>query len=441
AGGGAGYVADVGNMLAELIADARTLLNCSCVNACHACLLDFDTQRYADKLDRSGAEAWFGDNYASFFQVPIQFQYFGDASRCESQSVTEAVLRRLSSPGLEKIEIVAAGSGNDWAIDHWDLWRHLAAIAVSGRQINVAVLLPASTAGLLQWQDKHQLVSRCDGLGIDIMAVPEPALVRGNGKLAAKLTYHDKSIEWAIGDFDDLPISEAWGLSGGDAPAIRGTIPTPNPIAGERIELPVLQQQRPNQCEFHIVKGEWNGSMAKLSDRFWKTLRETSSKLNSALATSPVQIEYCDRYLKAPLPAKLLYEIMKPFWDKGIRFRLKTGAAENQRISQYFDHNWEDARIQKSVLQGLFSEGFDLELSVVQRHVDLPHAREMRLTWSNQQTVSIQLDQGMGFARASGSCRFDFSKSATDQIVAIRSINSHLTQLGSSMPLYVISVN
>ena len=439
AGGGAGYVADAGNMLPELVADARQLLSCNCENACHACLLDFETQRYAELLDRRSAEDWLGDNYASYFKVPEQFQYFGDASRCESQSITEAILRRLSSPGLEKIEVVVAGSKNDWAIDHWDLWRHLAAIAISGRQIKVALLLPHSTVASLEWQNKHQIVSRCDGLGIDIVAVADSEVARANGKLAARLVYADQLTEWAVADLQHLPLSEMWGGSSGDTPAIRGNAAESRCIAGERIELPTLQQQRPNQCEFHLVQGEWNGSMSGLSDRFWQTLRETSTKLDSALSTSPVQIEYCDRYLKAPLPAKLLYELLKPFRGTGVTFRLRTGGAENTRFSQYLDHNWEDARIQRNVLDSLFSQDFALDLKVVQRHADLPHARVLRLSWPDQQTFSIQLDQGMGFARVSGSCRHDFGQPAAAQARRIQKLNQSITQLGSSMPLYIIT--
>ena len=440
AGGGAGYVAEAGNMLAEILADARELLDCSCENACHSCLLDFDTQRYFTdgKIDRTAASDWFGDNYASYFAIPSEFQYFGTISRCESQGIVAAVLRKLASPGLSQVDVVLGGKTVEWDIDRWEMWRHLAALSLSGRQIAVRFLLASHLSEGMEWQEKHRLVTRCDGLGIRLDSVSESDLARGPGRLAVRLSLLNEAYEWAVSDLGELPLSESWGRGIGDSPAIWAKSEHTQEIPGDRVELPSLQKQRPNQCDFVLVNGEWNGSMSDFSDRFWETLREASTKLNVALESSPTEIEYCDRYVKSPLPAKLLYEVLKPFRGSDASLRLRTCAAGDARYSQYLDHNWEDGRIQRSVLDELFSRDFALDLKVKLRHGDLPHARVLRLTWADGKSIKIQLDQGMGFARVSG-CRFQFSESAAKQAKALRRLDARLTQPGSVMPVYLLA--
>ncbi len=59
ASGGAGYVAAAPRNIVDLLKAARRKLECprQCDSACHGCLLSFDTQYQADKLDRNRAAA------------------------------------------------------------------------------------------------------------------------------------------------------------------------------------------------------------------------------------------------------------------------------------------------------------------------------------------------------------------------------------------------
>lgn len=435
AGGGAGYVAEAGNLIPEILQDVQSLLVCNCDKACHACLLDFDTQSYVEKLDRQEAVEWFGENYSSYFRLPDKYQFFGQESRFESHSLTEAILSNLSTPGLSQIDIVIGGD-NNWDIDAWGLWRHLAAASVSQKQFAVRILVPKTLVENLEWQNRHQLVSRCNALDIKLLSVDEADLSRNEGQLSTRLTFADCVKEWAVSDLKSLSLSEDWGNTTG--PIIRGSLTALEPIKGDLIEMAILQAQRPNQCDFKILNGEWNGPVTNLSKRFWDTLRRTSPALADAIDSLPVRIDYCDRYLKSPLPVKLLYEILKPFRDKELCLRIRTGAAHEQRFGRYLDHNWDSGVIQQNVLVKLFSGDFSLDLKVVHRHTDLPHARVLRLTWENGLCFNILLDQGLGFAKIDGSCRFDFGMSAADQANQIKKVNQSIVQLGTSMPFYVI---
>ncbi|MEO2034375.1 MAG: DUF1998 domain-containing protein, partial [Planctomycetaceae bacterium] len=109
AAGGAGYVASVPVQLESLLHDCRKSLQCSCDSACHKCLLDFDTQRHADLLNRREALDWLDDEFMSTMNVPKEFRCFGAATRYESRSIVESVLAESRNSGLKEIRAYADG--------------------------------------------------------------------------------------------------------------------------------------------------------------------------------------------------------------------------------------------------------------------------------------------------------------------------------------------
>lgn len=443
AGGGAGYVAEAGNMIAEVIADARKILDCKCEIACHSCLLDFDTQRYTEYLNRTNAEAWFGDGYELFFQVPNQYQSFNEDTTYESQELTEALLGRVGKPGLSEVSVVLGGEPSDWEISDWDLWRNLTSIALNGRGTNVQALIAAEIAEKLSWQEKHQFVSRCSVAQIKPLVVESSFLTRGAGHLAVRIKTKNRVIEWALFDASSLRPSPSWGRSDGSTPIVRGNVPNAPEFEGTELTLPDLREDRPNQCVYRFIKSEWNGPVSSLGERFWQSLRETSDDLDSVFESVPSYIEYHDRYIKSPLAAKLLYEVLSPFQSRGAdaafpTLSIRTCEATNDRVSRYFDHDWPDGRAQKKTLEELFSVGFNLDLKVLRDRKSVPHARTLRLKWGNDTRFDILVDQGMGFGRPTASCPFDFDKPAAAQAKTIKKLAIHIELNGVEMPVYLI---
>lgn len=444
AGGGAGYVAEAGFLLAEVLNDAKDILDCDCEAACHSCLLDFDTQRYSKFLDRQIASDWFGEEYFSHFRVPERFRAFDEETRHESQPIIEAILRRINSPGLTSIEIVIGGNASDWDANTWPLWRHLASVSTAQRDVSVRLIVSKSTQSKLEWQIAHQLLSKASGADIKVIAVDDSLLERGAGRLAASMTIGNQCYQWAVFDDAALSMSEGWGSAGTNSPIVRGKLDIETELSGEQMTLSVVSEAKPSQCDYRIVRGEWNGKLSSVGERFWDSLRETSSHLDQLIATPPSSIEYVDRYIKSPISAKLLYEILKSF--AGISavmpvLRIKTSGANENRSSREVEHDWSDYRPQKSVLELLFAGDFQVTVNIARKSRDLPHARSLYLEWDTGENVEIVIDQGMGFAKTVDSSPFDFHESPTKQAGALRRLDKNIRQVGTAMPVYIIRSN
>ncbi|QDT70358.1 putative ATP-dependent helicase Lhr [Planctomycetes bacterium MalM25] len=441
AGGGAGYAAEVGTDVRGLIEEARELLDCQCERACHACLLDFDTQRYIDKLDRGSAAEWFGAEYDSFFEVPERYSAFGDRTRHESLSLADAVTQRLTNAKYTRVEIVVAGESDDWEIDHWPLWRSLSSLRIGERKTAVCLVLPTSLYEDLPWPVRHQLWSRCELFGIELTGVDPKQLARQGGVLGARLSGPDGAVEWAVFNNTALNPSPDWGGAGGVDPVVRGESPDANELPGVALKQPDLQEARATQCDYGVVGEEWNGPMSSLGDRFWTSLREMSGALDRALAEPPSRIEYRDRYLKSPLTAKALYEVLRPFANASGRspsLLVRTCAVTERRVGRYVEHNWNDLAKQKKVLEGLLGKGFRIDLRVAVATKDVPHARSLDLFWGESKTIRVILDQGMGFTRVRGSCPFDFAAAPLVQSEALRVLDRDVSLGDHGMHVYVI---
>ena len=98
--GGAGFVAQAGEHLPELLRRARRTLMCprKCDRACHACLISYDTHRHLKDLDRHQALAVLTVDFLAALELPIEDQLFGptdaDGTRADCVGNPEDTPRR-----------------------------------------------------------------------------------------------------------------------------------------------------------------------------------------------------------------------------------------------------------------------------------------------------------------------------------------------------------
>ncbi|MBM4089544.1 MAG: DEAD/DEAH box helicase, partial [Planctomycetes bacterium] len=137
--GGAGYVASAGEFLSELLISARELLSCprNCDAACHACLLDFDTQHHAGELRRLNALEWLDDTFLRALELPEPFRCLGPATTSEGRSVIQALLVEMQNPTLTAVRVFLQGPAASWDLDAWQLWRHLVRLAASRSGVEI----------------------------------------------------------------------------------------------------------------------------------------------------------------------------------------------------------------------------------------------------------------------------------------------------------------
>lgn len=86
----------------------------------------------------------------------------------------------------------------------------------------------------------------------------------------------------------------------------------------------------------------------------------------------------------------------------------------------WFQHDWRDATDRREVFEKVFEELGQFAFSE-SRYAQLPHARELRLTWIDGMTWTLRLDQGVGYWWARDSREpFPFDKPVACQVDRLR---------------------
>ncbi|HCS53664.1 hypothetical protein [uncultured Rubinisphaera sp.] len=203
----------------------------------------------------------------------------------------------------------------------------------------------------------------------------------------------------------------------------------------------MIDRERPHQCSVYSADGELNGAISDIGRKLWTELAKVAPWLQDAIESgSPTEIEYCDRYLLSPLACRLLYEVLKTLSEKGDNvpsLQLLTMSTSSSGYPRFLFHNWSDSREQESTLKALLGS-ISKPTIVMMDRFRLPHARTMKIKWSNGMSASITFDQGMGFARLVGRIQHSFGTSGAVQAKSMLGMNFHIEQNSHKVPFYIM---
>jgi DEAD/DEAH box helicase domain-containing protein len=440
AAGGAGYVASATNMIESLLSSAREILNkCNCDKACHSCLLDFGTQHYAEHLDRKAALDWLNEEFFSMLRVPTKFCVFEPETMNESRGVAEGMVIALQKRPIESVSFVADGNVELWEVDSWPMWSQIAKVATRGIVTNL--LLTESMKNSVPWSILHSLVSKANAREAKVYVVPDSSLHVRECRIAGVISSPEQSISWGVFDQNSLSIGPGWGQGTNDWPVVKGNWPC-DKREWREIKLDSVENAKPGNCNHILVYDDLDGTLKSIGGKFWDLLVGRSDWLNDYLNLgAPLQIEYCDRYLKSPLTARVLFEFLHRFSSTTMnrsQLIISTTASSQTQNSYAVYQDWRDVATQKEVLNHLFKPYFDTTVSVFSSPHELRHARFLSIDWGKGKRVSINLDQGVGFYRTEGSSTFDFTKKPNVQANNLRDLNLRVWNQSRSMPLYIL---
>lgn len=446
ASGGAGYVAAAGEMLIELLEDTRKILSCEreCDAACHACLLDFDTQHYAASLNRHEAMRWLDDDFMRALQLPERFKCFGADTTAENRPPIQAMLAEIADSEVSALRIFLNGNPESWEIDDWPLARHLARIAAEGTVHSVTFVLPEDVYDKLPWKTLHALASKADVMGIKLFKATADEVKERDAWRSLEIGAEERAVRWAVFDAESLVPGLTWASSGDDCPTVR--VRESQPLAvleGSEISVTDIELNKPQACSVVYVDGELDGLIENVGTAFWSHIVNKLPWLRSRLEQGPPRgITYSDRYLKSPLNARILYEFVTallssaPKGETRPSLTIETTDARNPLTPRLLYHDWQHPRFQEATLESLFSARFATEVHIRQRK-ELPHARSLRIFWHDESVTEIALDQGVGFCEVLGYAPHPFADPPQKQAEAIRRNKYRVKQSGFQMPVYV----
>ncbi len=450
----AGYASSVERYLGSLFHQARKRLECpaNCDSACPHCVLDFDQRFAADNLNRHAALEILTDHWLASLRLPDNYRYFGNDSFPEYRPLPEAIWKVVTSQGGKAIRLYAGGNTIDWDIGISPL-RELA-YRLAGQGIATEIAIPKHLFGDLEDVDSHLIASLADHPQISICEIQSSPQC-GQGWLLAE-TLTSPSTRWALGEAHAIAFNDKWGSSS-DGPLV-------TTAAGIFLGTPTVTRTsdsiRPKlidtgDCEVE-VHHELDGSLQGFGTRLWTLIAEFNSATQMRLADQNddvVAVTYRDRYLFTPLSVALLADLVAGLRELIGQRRWAASAIHvvttNRRLTgESFSRNkiwsdWTDSALRDEALKATFGYlGIDANVELADTSTT-GHSRILELEWSSGKKLTLRLDQGVSYWRAS----YANSKQATyfdtsDNNFA--EIGKHLAEIsicieGSALPTQMFS--
>lgn len=447
ADGGAGYVGAALEKLPELLARAREILECrrGCDGACHGCLLSFDTQDAIEHLDRLAAHDYLTPAFLDSLVLPAELRVFGESSRLECAPLPVATFTQMRRTELHECRVHLGGSAADWVLDEWPVWRNLVQWALSG--VRVSLIVPEDQLAAMPWDEANALAARAEATGITIAVGPKGGSRIGLAWLAVEMGGAERSIRWATTAAEGLAPNETWGRPSDTARSIRSASEAALPASTARApRAGELRKPIPGQYREVKLSTQLDGHVRDVGKRFWNAVAGAAPGLRDRLAAGPslLCVTYVDRYVRAPLQARLLHEVLHELVGKkgGIApetaVSISTVRGNSRHPPSVLKNDWVEPAVQRDVIKGLL-EGMGRPTVDILDLDETAHARELRLVWSDQATLVVRLDQGLGFLEERRSSQpHRFTEPATKQVAAIKAASFEVRARGEhAVPIYV----
>ncbi|MDP2345585.1 MAG: DEAD/DEAH box helicase [Deltaproteobacteria bacterium] len=433
--GGAGFSGEAPALLEELLAGARTALQCprNCDGACHACLLSYDTQYEQDKLNRHAALRVLTKDVVAGLCLPAAHRVFGDDSRFEFRPLVSALNQeRQHDGGMRQLQIFLGGTPEQWELSEWPLRERIFRWVMDGYRVQLVFeratmtsVKPESTVALRNFV-KAAAAAASSGGALEIAVVGSQSLSSSSQPMfsALSLSSATASITWAVDRVDATIPGPNWGADNDHLRIVLArrdaAIPALPALAlPEEIVTPGYQQVS--------LSAGLDGDLSGFGDRFWKLIME-SQPAGVALARKlrdgkvPLTgIVLTDRYLTSPLNLRLACSVLtaavrQPCGAaKELLMRVVTTKCSADRDPpRWLWDDWVDERDRDDAFKAWLGTVGSCKLESLDKE-QVPHRRSIVMEWADKTRCELHPDQGVTFMKSDRE-RFPFTASSGDQI-------------------------
>ena len=322
---------------------------------------------------------------------------------------------------------------------------------LSGQSVDVDILVPKLNFEALSEADRYLLASMADHPHITIMTVPDSERSNGGWLLAETIGGH--SIRWAMGNESAMVFGPEWGSM--LAPLVRAESEGSLAVTGEVCTAEMIRPVASNSGDREIeIAHELDGYLQGFGSRFWQHIATNHPDFQTILKGPGNRIDsviYRDRYLYSPLSVALLVELIKGL--KSEMSSIAKSLAEIQVITTnprtnegYWSRNkvwsnWPNGETRNEVMKCMLQElGIGASIKVGD-NLTTDHARVLEIELSSGSTLSVRLDQGVGYwrgERAVGQESDYFNPNVDDAELQARNLtNLRLRIAGSDRPTQI----
>lgn len=410
--GGAGFSSSAALHIEDLLAKMVDNLHCThCETSCSECLLDSQSRHDHDKLDRTIALNWLGNDFKRFIGLPENEQLL-EKGRYYPGTIEE-VVREQVNKGADRLSVWLKGDVRDWDLMTPQFRRVIEGYLIQNN-VKVELVLPVGDI----YADIRQ-----DLLHFVLLGVTLHTATQNNSAVSAQLFNGHDIITVACSESLSSVPDKNWHQSRGIVVTSTSEAKyTLQPISTSGWSQSVLIGS--TQLE---VTEQFNGIAKEFGDRFWTHLQESNAELKQLLLNDTIEsIHYTDRYLQNPASLILLGDMLLPLCkDSQARVTIETSFKNKDRTGHLLFHDWDCEDEFKKAYLTLFKHlhEVDLELTVHHSNEHIAHRRRLTLTFQSGKQALIRLDQGVGYWRLQfnnwGQQKFDFSQALPQQMIEV----------------------
>jgi len=411
--GGAGFATSASSNIEKLLKRMVETLHCThCETGCSECLLDSQTRHDHDKIDRTRALDWLGDDFINHVGLSETDKLNFDDGVYIPGSI-ENVLRRQINDGAKKLILKVAGSDNEWDVLAPEFRKSLHNYILSD-EVEVDLIIPDDVIDTVVMEDLYRLSL----VGVRVCKINQAT----HGDIVAQVVFNNKVV--TFGSRTELAIipSNTWHQS--DELVVKSNI---QPLL-EYLEIDFNVEDKQGEAVKDVqIQNEINGPVHDFGERFWTYISSENSTLKTLLENSCVsRITYTDRYIQNPVAITLIGSIIGFFKGRftdtcqvSISTLFKGGKYKGQKAF----HDWAD----KNDFEGFTKKwvaaktGQAIDLSVKESNRDIPHHRKLCIEFDSGEVLKVRLDQGVGYWQLRfnhhSDMWFDFDERIDDQLI------------------------
>ncbi|UTH47594.1 DEAD/DEAH box helicase [Loktanella salsilacus] len=419
--GGSGFSPFAAERLPQLLAAAADRLTCPsrCSNGCPDCVLRGDIQYDQDHMNRPGALETVA-YMLPLLQLSPERQIFGPSTQPLTQQLGSWLAPRLLNGRVTDFVLYLHGTPEEWSLP--DLLNCVPSFVLAGVAPSIAIEKGAiASMDMAQRLDLLRLLSKT-GATLRCWDVKSS---NGDLPLLCHMTLAGIPTGVASPDLEAAIAGEFWGRTS-NAPLLIG--PYQPPILSKPISPEKVATFREGDTVRSEITAEFDGPLVGFGTRFWAHIRNRRPQVFAG--SSPLaSITYSDRYLRDPVSALLLAQILAKTPGRQPATTVSIKASNLPVSDRYLQRNlqddWQVDRLRKEVLESL-NPGAQI---IIADYKNCPHRRQFTLEWQDGRKIDIALDQGVGAWTLTSRRKisYDVSALASDQIRSLQKINDTVT--------------
>jgi DEAD/DEAH box helicase domain-containing protein len=417
---GAGFSTSILSDFLEIIEKAKDYLgSCSnngCEGACHACLLDYDTQHEIENLDRVHASNFLTtSNFVEKLRLPEELRLLGSDTLAEMDSISLLTTKVIDSD-VTGVRIYLGGDVNDWNWPEWKYRSWVNQLALSNIDVSFFIdrkfldsLLPD-----IAWMIQKDLVP-----AIKLFSIKYDALPISNGHILFDVIKGESTQSWATLDESACFPSAAWGEPL-DTLIVKSQAASSYEVVGEHVNLDNISSKSSLTSATVIddVGTKINCNVQSFGKRLLAYILESDDALSDKISGGVERAYYYDKFLVSPLSSFLVINFVAAIKNITNEFALELYSAHpkkdrDNRTPVCVADNWQNHSDQPYFYTQV-SQNMGLEVyPEISEPRELPHGRFLLLQLKNGTVIKIIFDQGMGYWTTRYPYRFnsfDFTK-------------------------------